>query len=214
MASVIIHMAVTVNVLDRCGIDTHRDQYLFGTVLTDYAVGENARTHYKDLCGERKYFNLTRFRREHSDKLSDPVYIGYYLHLVQDMIFRDLMYNTYGFSPAERENVLKLYGDYQRLNGYLARKYSIPVELLKNPDIVSPDRYPDFVMDKDRLAEETERYHNVNVCPEGEYSFFTPKMADEYVKRATDACVHEFSALKGEAEYINEMNYSWIRFFR
>ena len=33
---------------------------------------------------------------------------------------------------AVTANVLKLYGDYQRLNGYLARKYTIPVELLKN----------------------------------------------------------------------------------
>ncbi len=212
MASIIIHMAVTVNVLDLCGIDTHRDEYLVGTILPDYVLEENA--HYKDLVGERKFFNLTRFREEHSNKLDDPVYMGYYLHLVQDMVFRDFMYNTHGFSPAERKNVLKLYGDYQRLNAHLARKYSIPVELLKNIDIISPDRYPDFTMNKAKLAEETEKYHNINICPEGEYSFFTPEMADEYVRCAGEACLHEISALKGETEHINEINYSWIRFFK
>lgn len=212
MASIIIHMAVTVNVLDLCGIETCRKEYLAGTILPDYVFEENH--HYKDLMGERKFFNLARFRAEHKDKLADPVYIGYYLHLVQDMIFRDFMYNTHGFSPAQRENVLKLYGDYQRLNGHLARKYSIPVELLKNIDIIPSDRYPDFTLNKAELIEETQKYHNINICPEGEYSFFTPEMADEYVRRASIACIHELSALKGETEHINEFEYSWIRFFR
>ncbi|MBQ4602145.1 MAG: hypothetical protein IJB24_04715 [Clostridia bacterium] len=212
MASIIIHMAVTINALDLCDIDTHRDEYLVGTVLPDYVQKENA--HYKEFMSERKYFNLTRFRTEHAEKLGNPVYQGYYLHLVQDMIFRDFMYNIYGFSPADRENVLKLYGDYQRLNGYLAHKYSIPVELLKNPDIISPDRYPDFTLNKAELAEETEKYHNINICPEGEYSFFTPEMAEEYVRLASDACIGEMSALRGEKEHINEFDYSWVRFFK
>ena len=211
MASIIIHMAVTVNALELCGIDTHRDEYLVGTILPDYVTEENA--HYKDLMGERKFFNLTRFRKEHADKLTDPIYQGYYLHLVQDMIFRDFMYNTHGFSPADRANVLKLYGDYQRLNGYLAKKYSIPVELLKNTHIISPDRYSDFTLNKSELGEETEKYHNISICPEGEYSFFTPGMADEYIRLSSDACIQEMHALKGEREHIDELKYSWIRFF-
>ncbi len=212
MASIIIHMAVTVNVLDRCGIEACRNEYLLGTVLPDYVLEENA--HYKDIVGERKFFNLTRFRNEHSDKLTDLVYQGYYLHLVQDMVFRDFMYNTHGFSPAERENVLRLYGDYQRLNGHLARKYSIPVEILNNMDTIPSERYGDFTLNKTKLAEETEKYHNINICPEGEYSVFTPRMADEYILRASDACMNELSALNGKTEHINESDYSWIRFFR
>ncbi|MBR6514430.1 MAG: hypothetical protein IKT46_06325 [Clostridia bacterium] len=212
MASIIIHMAVTVGVLDRCGIDTHRDEYLFGTILPDYNFRENH--HYKDLIGEKKFFNLSRFRNELGDKLDAPVYIGYYLHLVQDMIFRDFMYNTHGFSPAERENVLKLYADYQRLNGYLADKYSIPVELLKNMDIIPPQRYPDFTLNRSELSEETEKYHNVSICPPGEYSVFTPKMAEDYIRLAGDACHNELNALKGERAHINEHSYSWIRFFK
>ncbi len=212
MASIIIHMAVTVNVLDLCGIETQRDEYLLGTILPDYVFQDNH--HYKDLMGERKFFNLTRFRTEHGDKLCDPVYMGYYLHLVQDMVFRDFMYNTHGFSPAERKNVLKLYGDYQRLNGHLACKYSIPVGILKNMDVVPSGRYSDFTLNKPELEEETEKYHNINICPEGAYSFFTPEMADEYIKLATTACIHELSALKGEKEHIDEFDYSWIRFFK
>ncbi|MBQ4561507.1 MAG: hypothetical protein IJA55_04145 [Clostridia bacterium] len=211
MASIIIHMAVTVNALDICGIETDRDEYLVGTILPDYVTEENA--HYKDLMGERKFFNLARFRKEHADKLTDPIYKGYYLHLVQDMIFRDFMYNTHGFSPAERKNVLKLYADYQRLNGYLARRYSIPIEILKNMDVVASERYSDFTLNKPELAEETEKYHNINICPEGEYSFFTPEMAEEYVRLASDACIREMLALRGEKEHINEFDYSWIRFF-
>ncbi len=211
MASIIIHLAVTQNVLDTCGIDTHRDEYLFGTILPDYNFKENH--HYKDLRSQRKFFNLTRFRTEHRQRLNVPVYLGYYLHLIEDMIFRDFMYNKHKFSSAERANVIKLYGDYQRLNGYLARKYSIPVEILKNTDSIPADRYPDFVLNKSELTEETEKYHNINICPEGEYFFFTPEMAHEYIKRASDTCIHELSALKGEVEHINEFDYSWSSCF-
>ena len=211
MASIIIHMAVTQNLLDTCGIDENRDEYLFGTILPDYNFKENH--HYKDTRGERRFFNLTRFREEFGNKLEDPIYLGYYLHLVQDTVFRDLMYNIHGFSPLEKENVLKLYGDYQRLNSYLARKYSIPVELLKNTDIISAHRYPDFILNKAELTEETEKYHNINICPDGDYFFFTPEMADEYIRLACDACISELSALKGKGEHINELDYSWIKFF-
>ncbi len=212
MASIIIHMAVTVRLLDICGINEDRDGYLAGTVLPDYNLRQNH--HYKDLVGERRFFNLTRFREEQGDRLQDPVYMGYYFHLVQDMVFRDFMYNIHGFSPAERENVLKLYTDYQRLNGYLARRYDIPVEILKNMDRIPSDRYPDFPLNRAELEDETDRYHNVDICPEGEHFFFTPQMADEYVERATEACLWELGALKGEKEHIDEMQYSWIRFFK
>lgn len=211
MASIIIHLTVTQKVLDICEIKTCRNEYFFGNILPDYTVNENH--HYKDIFGERKFFNLTRFRKENEDKLDDPVYLGYYLHLVQDVIFRDFMYNLHGFSSAQKENVLKLYRDYGHLNGYLADNYQIPLEILKNTDSIPAERYSDFSFNKDELEEETEKYHNVNIRPEGEYSFFTPEMADDYIRRAEDACVHELSALKGEKEHIDESAYSWSKRF-
>lgn len=205
MASIIMHLAVSENIIKH-GNTLDRDRLLFGTILPDYAFEENA--HYKKVEGDRKFFNITKFRAEYGDKINtNAIYLGYYLHLVQDMVFRDFMYNTHGWDPSVPGNVSRLYGDYRRLNGYLIDKFSLSTDILKNTDYIPSEEYPDFTLNKAELIKETEKH--LGRCEEGDYFFFTPDMANDFIEKATAACLNELSALKGEKAYLNEKEYSW-----
>ena len=50
----------------------------------------------------------------------DDLYLGYYLHLIQDMLYRRVMYGEHGWNSSVPGNVEKLYRDYEILNEYVS----------------------------------------------------------------------------------------------
>ena len=64
---------------------------------------------------------MERFRHEFHALLyqeQDALYFGYYLHLIQDLIFRRLMYEDYHWNPVPDGNVLRLHNSiWMPMNG-------------------------------------------------------------------------------------------------
>ena len=50
----------------------------------------------------------------------DDLYLGYYLHLIQDMLYRRVMYGEHGWNSSVPGNVEKLHRDYEILNEYVS----------------------------------------------------------------------------------------------
>lgn len=69
-----------------------------------------------------------------SDKMDDELYVGYYLHLIQDLVFRELIYDKYKWNPTISGNVEKLHSDYCLINAYVIKKYGIKndIQLIQN----------------------------------------------------------------------------------
>ena len=77
-----------------------------------------------------KYVNFHSFLEKYHDKIQeDDLYLGYYIHLVEDAFYRNLFHNKYRKSPRSMEDVKRLHVDYHILNSYVVTKYEIKNEL-------------------------------------------------------------------------------------
>ena len=59
----------------------------------------------------------------------DDFYLGYYLHLVQDVLYRRFVYDKYHWNPMIPGNVERLHRDYAIVNGYIIKKYNLVNDL-------------------------------------------------------------------------------------
>ena len=92
MASSIVHLAIT-NELTKVIDFSDSARLKFGAVVVDAGAGGNqyGNTHMKIFVedGKKKTYNLDRYREMFGERmLKDDLYMGYYLHLVQDALYR------------------------------------------------------------------------------------------------------------------------------
>ncbi len=197
MASRIIHNAIATAVAERYPI---RDQarFLLGALLPDaYTPERSTRDSHLKISlenGQKKTYDLDRFRSLFREELTtDDLYRGYYLHLIQDLCFRDFVYNRHGWDPSVPGNVARLHKDYALANRYVAEHYRVtcPLELPKG---FSEERicmlYP---FDVERLVADLEA--DVSETVTGEPFFFTTAMADAFLAIATESSLSELAAL-------------------
>lgn len=138
----------------------------------------------------------------------DALYIGYYLHLIQDLVFRELIYDQYKWNPTIPGNMQRLHNDYHLTNLYAIKKYGVSnnvqtVNCLKNEKMYSlyPFEAESFLCDMENDFYDT--------C-EGNIYFFTEAMVDEFVANAADACVKELYALAEGRHYIEAYEHAWL----
>ena len=209
MASSIVHLAIT-NELIKTHEFNNISRLKLGSVLPD--AGEKNLGHLKIKIPEtgKRTYDFEGFRNKYSDLLkTDDLYLGYYMHLVQDICYRHFVYDRYHWNPTIPGNVERLHNDYAITNHYVAVKYN-----LKN-DIVIPD---DFVrepinelckFDIKWLTESLNTYFQTK--GNGDIFFFTKEMTDEYILEAIALCNKELQALKTGIGTINAYEYGWDR---
>ena len=180
----------------------------FGSILPDAEDGDHgSETHFKVITPDgEKYFDFGRFGREYRREiLSDDLYLGYYLHLVADAVYRRFVYEKHGWDPSVPGNVGRLHNDYRLTNGYAAKRYGLEY------DIVIP---ADF--SKARIAGEMpftvagffdEMKGDFLPYDGGEPFFLTPEMADDYIAETVTVCEAEYSALIAGKEPV--FSYRW-----
>lgn len=212
MASRIIHLAITKIILQNIMFQDANKMYL-GTILPDaYNINGPSTdiSHFKEnVCdGTKKTYNLTKFRTMFMDKIhTNDLYLGYYLHLIQDIVYRRFVYNDHNWNPTIPGNVQKLHNDYRLINTYVIDKYN----LLNNIDI--SDTFQDeeinkiYPFDLKQLLNGLE--NDFIPYKEGEIFFFTDKMADEYIEKAVELCLEEINALRNRTSLMDEMQYAW-----
>lgn len=84
----------------------------------------------------------------------DDLYLGYYLHLIQDMLYRRFLYGEHGWNSSIPGNVEKLHRDYEILNGYVAEKYGLSREMVQEIDLADEPLAQLAEFDAKGLAEE------------------------------------------------------------
>lgn len=211
MASRIIHLAVTHLLAEKIKVK-NSNRLKLGSILPD-AYAENRTTHDSHMkitvsdIGKKTY-HLTKYHELFGDKMrEDDLYLGYYLHLIQDMVYRDFLYHEHHWNPMIPGNVERLHNDYRIINSYVIKQYH-----LQN-DIVMPDNmeqeaifdlYPFGIY---HLLEELKADFAKEV--KGDVFFFTEEMADLYIRKAADICLQEIEALKQGERYIDEYQWAW-----
>lgn len=188
MASSVIHMAVTRLTALRLNLKDS-DRLLLGAVLPDFVADKYPNSHLKLRIrgGTRNTYDLAAFRNSYNNLMAeDCLYLGYYLHLVQDMVFRDFVYKKHHWDPFTPGNVGRLHNDYRLINSYLIEKYGL------KDRIVHPALTADFSGQAD-----------------GDIFFFTREMADGYIQSASEICVRELSAFFAGEKYIDQYEWAW-----
>lgn len=207
MASSIVHLAIT-NELIKTHEFNNISRLKLGVVLPD--AGETNLGHLKIKIPETNgsTYDFEKFRCKFRNLLkTDDLYLGYYLHLVQDICYRHFVYDRYHWNPTIPGNVDRLHRDYAITNHYVAVKYG-----LKN-DIVIPDDFDREPIneicrfDIKWLTEALDTYFHQT--DEGDIFFFTKEMTDEYISEAIALCNKELLALKTGTGMIDGYENAW-----
>lgn len=129
MASRILHLAVLEEMMKKITVGD-KNRFRLGCILPDAynPAVPKADSHLKiSVCGKsKKTYDLDRFLSPFEQEMkTDDLYKGYYLHLIQDLIFRELIYDKYKWNPTIPGNVERLHNDYHLVNQYAIRKYGL-----------------------------------------------------------------------------------------
>ena len=109
-----------------------KQRFLLGNVLPDaYANGSDRdKTHYTVKTDTQVYFDFSEFRNQYTELiLSDDLYLGYYMHLVEDAFYRQFLYSDRVIRPRNPEEVTMLHNDYHILNSHIVNNYHLQNEL-------------------------------------------------------------------------------------
>ena len=208
-----MHLAVTEELIKRYG-PGGADRLRFGTVLPDAVTDrrEYSLSHFRiKTGGGGRAYDLTAFRNRFGDLMkTDGLYLGYYLHLIQDLVYRHFVYDEYRWDPVPEGNVERLHGDYRQANAYVIRRYGLTA------DIRVPDAFENeplngvAAFDIPALIRELKR--DTEPAEPRERFFFTDSMADEYIRRAAEQCGRELDALKNGADSVNKRSETYEYF--
>ena len=210
MASSIMHLAITNELTHKLSFnDTSRLK--FGAVVVD-AGNESANAHLKVnvLDGKKRTYDFDTFREMFGERiLTDDLYMGYYLHLAQDSLYRGFVYDRYHWNPRIPGNVDRLHNDYRILNQYVINRYG-----LEN-DLAVPAGFEDEAINRICAFDTENLIQNMKSffapVKEEPIFFFTKEMADEYIGEAVEFCVKEINKLRNGEPGIDMLTYAWNR---
>ncbi len=214
MASRLMHLAVSREMLRRRRLRDF-DRFFLGSILPD-ACGPGVKSDESHLKfrlenGSLTSYRLSGFRAAFSRQLTrkDGLYLGYYFHLVQDLLYRNFIYKDCGWSSGIPGYVEKLHHDYVLLNSYLIRSYEIPRHI-PLPEAFEQEPIQSLFPFQARwmLTELEEDFSGVGKQGEKPF-FFTEELADEYIGRAVEFCIVEADALDRGYSLIDEAAWAW-----
>lgn len=211
MASRILHLAAAQKIMQRADVP-QPERFRIGSILPDAFENrdERAVTHFiLRLEGGAKTYDLTRFRALFGARLlEDGLYLGYYLHLIEDMVFRKIVYHDHHWLPDTPEKVRRLHEDYRHINAWAIAHYGLKDDLTAPENFSAEALYDYFPFQLEELLREA---HADFSCEEDDHSyfFFTREMAQEFTAQASELCLRELEALRTGRPPLNEYNWTW-----
>jgi len=130
-----MHYCITSLLAKELQIDD--DQFLLGGIAPDVHKNMNAPksiSHFIRADRDGKFFaDYTGFSEKYLNHMKDPFYLGYFYHLISDVIWVEEIYNKkikWLPQPDKKEAQLMYYRDFWRLNGKLIDYYSLEIKPL------------------------------------------------------------------------------------
>ena len=191
------------------------DRFRVGNVLPDAIedlVYRNL-THYQadtQVGGQSlRISDFERFRRDFAPLVeTDGLYLGYYMHLVEDACYRRF-WKKIGFPERHmtREKVAVLHNDYHLLNAYIVRSRRLRDELVYPADFESEpvNRLYPFLL-KDFLAE---MRGDFTEDLRGTTHYMTEALLKEYLTGAMDVCRDALRRILSGGEPLDPRSLTW-----
>ena len=208
MASGIIHLAVTKRICEKrpCKDRARLD---FAVILPDFSA-DRQRAHRRSVVWGRnkRTYDLNGFREQFSGKMQeDDLYLGYYLHLVQDVCYRHFVYDRHHWNPSIPGNVEKLHNDYAILNRYVRENYGLQNSLCVPSGFGEEELNTLAPFYPEGAIEEMGKYFTQD--GEGDIFFFTREMADIFIEEAAEECLRELEALERGTSVMDGYDLAW-----
>ena len=122
-----IHLATAKKISEK--ININKNLFTFGNILPDipngYVIKEiahhisHARTHFEtDILiveHKEKRYNLKTFVETYKEKFSNPLILGYYVHLLTDYYWNDKTYGERGIFDGEKNRIGLILKDGERI---------------------------------------------------------------------------------------------------
>ena len=207
MASRILHLAAAKLILDEHPVADEK-RFRLGSILPD--AGERVSAHFRVRIdgGAKTIMALSDFRARFADKMDDPLYLGYYLHLVQDIVFRKVFYLDHGWKVDAPGKVERLYDDYHILNAWAIQKFAL------RDDLTAPENFSAELLAAVSNFELPEFFAELHADfttppPPGDCVYFTKAIAEEFLTAAVPLCLREIAALREGETVVNERECAW-----
>ena len=207
MASSMMHLAIIEKLSHSINFkDINRLR--IGSILPDACLKGNS--HFKKTSDNLNMYDLELYRNKYLQKMKeDDLYLGYYLHLIQDAIHRRMVYHEYNWDSTIKENVNKLHNDYVILNNYVISKYMLDKNILKNIDISKESINDIGEFDLEKLVNDIKK--QFDITNNDSIFFFTKEMTDTYINNAYKLCLSEIKNIYDEKECINNISLSYYK---
>lgn len=194
MASSIIHYAITCELIKRRQFN-NPDRLKLGSILVDSGYNGNSHMKVSVAGGHKNTYDLDGYKSIYGELMKqDDLYLGYYLHLIQDILYRHLVYDKYHWNPLIPGNVEKLHRDYAIGNFYVVQKYNLKNEVTIPADFDKEPINQVCSFDLEGLVQNMNSYFEP--IEEDDIFFFTKEMADEYIAEAVGYCIQELDNLE------------------
>ena len=208
MASSIIHLAVTNELIKRHDFQ-NPTRLKLGCILPDYGVDGNSHLHVKTWGLNKKTYDFDEYGRLFGELIQrDDLYLGYYLHLVQDILYRHFVYDKYHWNPFVPGHVEKLHMDYRIGNCYVIRKYRLQNDIVISEGLDQEPLNALCRFDTDWLLNAMNEYFMQDV--DGEIFFFTKEMTDEYIALTVEFCLAELDRMDREGGLMDAYENAWF----
>ena len=170
-------------------------------------------THYQEettIGGAlRRFSDFERFRREFAPLVeTDGLYLGYYMHLVEDVCYR-IFWNRVRFAPRDmtRADVAVLHNDYHLLNRYIVRRYGIRDELVMPGDFAreAVNRIYPFLL-REFLDE---MRGDFTEDPRGTTHYLTEALLEEFLAEARETCREALRRILAGEKPLDPRELSW-----
>lgn len=207
MSSRIVHLAIA-GEINKIHPLPEPERFSLGSILPDACPDKKA--HYRKLLAEgtRRTLDLSGFRGLYGDRLlSDSLYLGYYLHLLQDILFRNEIYEVVGFDPRPAGNIPQLHLDYRLTNRYVINKYGLTNQVRVPAGLEAEPLWQEWQFALTPFLEELAR--DFRDTPRGAPIYFTEAVADRLIHRSVRLCLQELEALRNETGFFDEERSSW-----
>lgn len=207
MASSIIHYAITCELIKRRQFH-NPDRLKLGSILVDSGYNGNNHMKISVAGGHKKTYDLDGYRSIYGELMKqDDLYLGYYLHLIQDIIYRHFVYDKYHWNPLIPGNVEKLHRDYAIGNYYVVQKYRLKNEVIIPADFDEEPINQICTFDLDSLVQNMNSYFIP--IEEDDIFFFTKEMTDKYIAEAVEYCGRELDNLECQKEGTDDYLSAW-----
>ncbi len=209
MAQRTVHYVFGLRLAKACGIaDVPR--FLLGSLLPDAISSKEERNKshfsFRGADGTR-YYEFDRFRRDFAKEMNDPLYLGYYMHLVEDSFYRAFCHQDYQLYFIKDEAVRALHRDYHLLNPWLVKRYALENRLTIPADLESEPLSGIACFELKNLCDDLAQ--DFIEHPKGSFTYLSPSMMEEFIERYYPQAEAELRAVLESRELLHAADFAW-----